>query len=244
MSRAAAGTATITIPARFNGPPGTANGGYTCGRIVALAGPGMEIRLLAPPPLDTPLTWAPAPEGGGTVSGPAGPVAVATPASSPWPAPPEAPPPEVVAAAEADYTGYRAHAFPTCFVCGTERADGLGLRPGPIAAGTLACRWLPAAEFTEAGWVRPEIVAAALDCPSGWATGTREARPVVLGSMRTRQEPVPAGTELTITAQTLGGEGRRYRAVSALWHEGELLGIADSVWIALRSQPPEASPGA
>jgi hypothetical protein len=45
----------VTIPARFNGPPGTANGGYACGLVAAAVGPSACVRLLHPPPLDAPL---------------------------------------------------------------------------------------------------------------------------------------------------------------------------------------------
>ena len=47
---------TLTIPARFNGPPGSANGGYTCGRVAQLVGAEeVEVSLRKPPPLERPL---------------------------------------------------------------------------------------------------------------------------------------------------------------------------------------------
>ena len=48
-------TDVVTIPARFNGPPGSANGGYACGLVAAAIGPAATVRLLSPPPLDVPL---------------------------------------------------------------------------------------------------------------------------------------------------------------------------------------------
>jgi len=47
---------TLTIPARFNGPPGSANGGYVCGLVATLVG-GEEVAvsLRAPPPLERQL---------------------------------------------------------------------------------------------------------------------------------------------------------------------------------------------
>ena len=45
----------VLIPRRFNGPPASANGGYTCGLIARhISGPA-EISLRSPPPLDTAL---------------------------------------------------------------------------------------------------------------------------------------------------------------------------------------------
>jgi hypothetical protein len=38
----------LTIGARFNGPDGSANGGYTCGRIAALMGGNAEVTLRSP----------------------------------------------------------------------------------------------------------------------------------------------------------------------------------------------------
>ena len=50
-------TDTLTIPACFNGPPTSANGGYTCGRVAQLVGAEVaEVSLRSPPPLDTPLS--------------------------------------------------------------------------------------------------------------------------------------------------------------------------------------------
>ena len=44
--------ASLSIPARFNGPPASGNGGYSCGVLAAcVAGPA-RVRLHAPPPLD------------------------------------------------------------------------------------------------------------------------------------------------------------------------------------------------
>ena len=46
----------VRIPARFNGPRDSANGGYTCGLVAAeLHGGGAEVTLRAPPPLETEL---------------------------------------------------------------------------------------------------------------------------------------------------------------------------------------------
>src|SRR4029453_18000256 len=46
---------TMIIASRFNGPPGSANGGYACGLFSEALGGGFEVTLLVPPPLDTQL---------------------------------------------------------------------------------------------------------------------------------------------------------------------------------------------
>ena len=47
------------VPARFNGPPHSGNGGWTSGALAALLAPApgraVQVRLSAPPPLDVPL---------------------------------------------------------------------------------------------------------------------------------------------------------------------------------------------
>ncbi len=46
----------LIIPARFNGPPGSANGGYTCGVVAGLVGDEeVSVSLRLPPPIDRPL---------------------------------------------------------------------------------------------------------------------------------------------------------------------------------------------
>jgi hypothetical protein len=45
----------LLIPTRFSGPPGTGNGGYSCGRFAALVGGAAEVTLRRPVPLETPL---------------------------------------------------------------------------------------------------------------------------------------------------------------------------------------------
>ena len=44
----------MIVPARFNGPPDSGNGGYTCGLVAAeLGAASAEVTLRAPPPLET-----------------------------------------------------------------------------------------------------------------------------------------------------------------------------------------------
>ena len=48
-------TISLIIASRFKGPPDSGNGGYVCGAFAVAAGTELRIRLLAPPPLDTPM---------------------------------------------------------------------------------------------------------------------------------------------------------------------------------------------
>lgn len=73
---------------------------------------------------------------------------------------------------EESFAGFRRHPFPSCFVCGTDRADGMRLFPVPAPGrpDTVVAGWTPAPELADgSGLVRPEFVWAALDCPGGWS---------------------------------------------------------------------------
>ena len=45
----------MIVPGRFNGPPDSGNGGYTCGLVAGLLGEVAEVTLRLPPPLDREL---------------------------------------------------------------------------------------------------------------------------------------------------------------------------------------------
>ena len=216
----------MRIASRFNGPVGSANGGITCGRLASYVGAAaVEVTLRRPPPLDRDLRVD---ASGGTARLFDGEhlVAEAAPTTVDL-APPEAVTLEQARAAEASYGGLVAHPFPTCFSCGTERTDGLGLRPGPIAEGRAACSWTPASDD-------PVLVWAALDCPGGWATDL-PGRPMVLGRMALEQRaPVQPGEPYVVSAWVTGGEGRKTHTGTALHApDGSLLAVARSTWLTL-----------
>ncbi len=55
----------LVIGRRFCGPPASGNGGYTAGMLAAAAAKPVEVRLMQPPPLDTPLEILDDPETSG-----------------------------------------------------------------------------------------------------------------------------------------------------------------------------------
>ncbi len=223
---------TITIPARFNGPPGSANGGYACGLVAALAGGRAEVTLRVPPPLDRPL--AVAREGarvtvrdGETLVAEAEPVEF----SLDVPAPVSV---EEAGEASRGYAGFRAHAYETCFVCGPARADGLGIYPGPVAGRELvAAPWTPPGDDP----MPDEIVWAALDCPSGWAVDEFSREGVLLGRLAARLVgPVVGGEPYVVLGWPVGAEGRKRFAGSAVVSaDGAVLAYARSTWLVPRA---------
>ena len=146
--------------------------------------------------------------------------------------------------------------FPTCFVCGTGRRPGDGLRifPGPVAGRPLwAAPWTPDPSVTGAcGRVRPEVVWAALDCPSGIAAAgaadLADGTAILLGRMSTSLAALPvAGERYRVIAWAGGRDGRKLTAGSALLGPGgQVLAAATAVWLtvprpALALAPEEES---
>ena len=229
---------TVTIPSRFNGPPDSGNGGYSCGVLAAaITGPA-RVRLHTPPPLDRELDVR---DDNGGVALFDGEVKIASGAAAPLeldipPAPGLGPAREAMRR----YPGHQGHVFPTCFVCGPGRpaGDGLELYPGPVDDWRLlACPWRPARDLlADDGTVLPEIVWAALDCPGYFACLGEHPRPAVLGELQVeRFAPVPGGEDLVVYAWPLGREGRKCYAGSAVARAGgEVLAAGRATWILLR----------
>jgi hypothetical protein len=246
----------VTVARRFHGPPGSGNGGYTAGLLAALyAGDhtgdltdertgAVEVTLRRPPPLDTPLR----------VRRPAG-----------TPQPPDdaatlallldeqvvaearrgrlsADPVDAVSLADArdaeqSYAGLTDHPFPTCFTCGPDRDDGLGLSPGRLPDGRTACTWTPdtsLAAADEPTHVRPEFVWAALDCPGGW-TADIVGRPMVLGRITAEvYAPAEVGERHVVMGRWLGEDGRKTFTTTTLYDsDGRALARAEQVWFAV-----------
>jgi hypothetical protein len=239
----------LSVPFRFRGPAGSANGGYVCGLIAGCLDDPVRVTLRRPPPLATPMTVEPAGEGsvrihhGGTL--------VAEAASVPDG--PALPIPGTVSMAEARAAEGRARyfqdpAFPACFVCGTDRRPGDGLRifPGPVTGGALqVAPWTPDASTGDGGRsVRPELVWAALDCPSGIAaieaTDIGQDNAILLGRMTAGLAALPSvGDECQVVAWPIGRDGRKLTAGSALLGPGgEVLAVAKTVWITVPRPVP------
>ena len=132
-------------------------------------------------------------------------------------------------------------AFPGCFVCGVSRRPGDGLRifPGPVDGRALwAAPWTPDLSVTDAdGRVRPEVVWAALDCPSGIAAAeAADLGPdtaILLGRMTARLAAPPrAGQACLVTGWPGRRDGRKLTAGSALLGpDGEVLALAGTLWL-------------
>jgi hypothetical protein len=228
---------TLTIDSRYRGPPGSGNGGYACGLIATTLRADLKVRLVAPPPLDTPLELAPQGEREWALSSAAGPLARAVAARLELEVP--SPPAYVQAVwASQHYPGFREHACPDCFVCGPHRRRGDGLRifPGMLDSGIVAAPWLPADNLDAGdGKAGVEYLWAALDCPGYFAvSGGR--RVMVLGEMQAHVDRrVHVGEACTVIGWKIAAEGRKHLAGTAIFDEdGELCARARATWVEVK----------
>ena len=242
-------TDSLIIPSRFCGPPGSGNGGYVCGRIAAYVDGPVTVTLRRPPPLATPMTVER--DGEGSVRIHHGHTLIAEAAPSPGRPALEVPGPVSTAEAHAAAGHARYYTdplFPDCFVCGMGRGPGDGLRifPGPLTGGRLwAAPWTPDPSVTGAGGkVRPEVVWAALDCPSGIAAaeaaGLAPDTAILLGRMTASLTALPvAGDQCLVIAWPDGRDGRKLLAGSALLGPGgQVLAAARAVWLTVPRPVP------
>lgn len=228
----------ITIAERFRGPPGSANGGYVCGRLAAFIGNAAEVILRTRPPLDRALDVE---RDGDLVHLLDGQTLVAEGA----PAEPTLQIPSAVPFAKAAQVaapvpdGY--HPYPECFVCGPLREPGDGLRiyPGEIKGrGMFAATWIPDETLGHDNGVLNDVfVWAALDCPSGFAASLLEPQSaIILGRLTARVvEPVLVGERLVVLGWPVNRDGRKLLAATAVFSEqGDVKGMAQATWIELR----------
>jgi hypothetical protein len=231
----------VSIPARFNGPPGSANGGYTCGRVAELVGGEVvEVSLRKPPPLDRELS---AVRDGDRVElrDDGALVAEAGPGELLLDVPEPARADQVAEAVEAGRERWALdHPFPTCVVCGPAREDGFGIVPAALGGrdGLFGATWTPGEDAAgDHGWVHPEFVWAALDCPtSAPVANFGEGPAMVLASLTARLGcPVRVGEPHTILSWALGEKGRKHWSAAALYDsDGTLTCASRALWIELR----------
>ncbi len=237
----------IRIDRRFCGPPDSGNGGYACGLVAALVDGPAEVTLRLPPPLETPLRAEQADDGGVSVLDGDQRVAQGVRRRDDdlgidVPEPVSVGDAERAARMSQLHEHPEEHPFPTCFVCGPQRApdDGLHILVGPVAGREVAAdTWTPATELAGAdGVVRPEFVWAALDCSGGvgsWLADPIGGNPFVLGRMAvTIDRPVGAGAQHAVVGWRAAHDGRKVTAGSAIFtSDGGLVATGLATWVQL-----------
>lgn len=236
---------TLTIERRFCGPSHSGNGGYTCGKIARHIKGVASVRLLVPPPLNTPLSME-AEKGTIRLMHGEKPVGEGRSASLEMEVPEPFTFDEALEASRA-YEGFLFHSFPRCFVCGPlrEERDGLRIFAGRRKEGEpVAAPWTVDASLAEQGEVGSEFIWAALDCPGAFAVSRyKKGVAIVLGELTAKIErKVKPGDKCVAMGWAIDAEGRKRIAGSAIFTEtGELVGKARATWVEIPEDlfPPE-----
>jgi len=229
----------LTVPSRFCGPIGAANGGYLAGLLAARLGGEAEVTFRRSVPLERALIVE-ARDDAGLVLREGGTVladAVRTSVDLILPA--------RVTLAEAEagarrFPRFDGHPIPGCFVCGPAREVGDGLRifPGPVEGrDVIAAPWTPAASLAGSdGATRPEFVWAALDCAGAFAVNEPPRGLALLGRIAARVVGrVDVGAPCVVVGWSLGAEGRKLYAGTAVFSaRGALCAAARATWILVR----------
>lgn len=228
-------TGEITIAATFNGPPASGNGGYAAGLLAGYDTVPRTVRVLAPIPLAAPLSVSRAGEVTEARNGDKR-ILAARPGAAAL-TPPPAPTLAAARNAATRPTTFGAGGPSTCFVCGRNRApgDGLHIYCGRLGDTRAASVWTPHPNVCGPdGFVRPEYLWAALDCPGGFALPV-SATTYLLGEMTAAlHRPVPVHAPVIVHAWHVWSEGRKHFAGTALHDaDGALLAQADTLWIEL-----------
>jgi hypothetical protein len=245
---------TISIPERFRGPPNSANGGYATGAFGRLLdesfgttpGRAVEVTLRAPVPLDRELTYG---MHDAVLVVRDGETLIAevrrTELELEVPAPPSWErarslrdrSPSLIVGKHPWLGETRVGFHPVCFCCGAELTPELGLRvfaaPVPELA-QVAAAWSGESVFAAAsGELPPEVVCTSLDCPGQFAWLAQGTRTGLLGRLSVRiDRPIRAGEPCVVIGWTLGNEGKKFYAGTALFDaSGALCACAKAVWI-------------
>lgn len=232
----------VEIKTRFCGPKSSGNGGYSAGLFAqAIEGPA-AVMLKRPPPLNAPISLKPLGDSRYEAVCDDALIALAEPAAVNINAP-DLPDDDSVAAAHEAFLSDAGgeHLIPYCFVCGNRREKGDGLRifSGPVKDSPVnADFWTPTRDLAaEDGFVRPEFLWAALDCPCAFATRVWP-RLTLLSRMAIdiRRRPRP-GERLVIAAWADGHDGRKHHASSVLLDEKrDVIAAANTLWIEVANE--------
>jgi hypothetical protein len=201
-------TASLRLDPRFNGPPGTGNGGYACGAVGELVDGPAEVSLRMPPPLGVPLDVSFIEDGDVVVRHKGALVAEARPID------------------EVD-------AHPPVRPSLAEAREGLSGHPGVTVSIFLPDASVPSRN----GCVAPDMVWAALERPS-CTSPTRVSPSLLARLAVERLDCVEVGEPTIALGWHIASEGRKHHTASALLGtDGRVLARRRALWITLADTP-------
>ena len=233
---------TFSIPRQFCGPPFSSNGGYFCGIVASFFDRPVEIRLKAPPPLDTEMTIQRESDKARVFA--LGKLIAEVRPSDVQPKP--APYISMEDAIRCSNTGLEGsrinHPFPGCFVCGPDRSEGDGMHvfTGPKTGTPLyGAKWHAHPAWSSNGTdIDAHYVWSALDCPSSGPAFSTSVTPgsnvaYVLGTLSIHIHQLPkVGNDYAIVCATDESHERLYRTrVSLYASDQSLLATGAAVWV-------------
>ena len=234
----------IVVERRYEGPPGSGQGGWSSALFAERLPYRATVSLRAPIPFDRPLRIEMV-DGGhrlvdDTARGDDGPAVIMT--ARPWsPDVPDTGPVDIAtarAARAAFGTFVVPHPVPDCFSCGT-RHDTMGVHACPLGDGRLATDWTVPAWATTPTAARGALWAA-LDCTAAFYVGfVPEVRRVVTVQYAVDAlRPVSPGEALALVAgpgdHDPAWDGRKRGACSVAFDEdGHTVARARSFWVSL-----------
>ncbi|GHA13440.1 hypothetical protein GCM10008090_23970 [Arenicella chitinivorans] len=227
----------IVIGRRYNGPPDSANGGYTAGLLARELNGPVQVRLVSPPPLETPLRLE---ADDLTASLFHDDALIATAAVCQLESStPQCPDKQSILNAKGSYPNSHQHQLASCFVCGPARdpSDGLAIFPVAFDDYGVGSLWRPNQSVQdEAGQVPTEILWAALDCP-GYFAHRQTERLMLLGSMSAEVFIRPkADQTFTVCGWQTKVDGRKFYSTTAIFdQQGLLCGKSEQIWFTLRT---------
>jgi hypothetical protein len=227
---------TLTIAARFCGPPTSGNGGYVSGLLAQQLGDCVEVTLRRPPPLDQPLRVETS--GAERAQLMHGELLLAEALRVDMKLEvPRAPSLQRASEWSQGYVGFLGHAFPGCFSCGPSRVEGDGLRIFPGRSpdhSMVAAPWVPSASLVDSSGTLPAAITwAALDCSGYFAASHPDF--ALLGKMGAHiPAPLSADGPYVVIGWPMGREGRKAFAGTAIFDaHGKLRASAKQTWITL-----------
>jgi hypothetical protein len=230
----------LTIDRRFRGPADSGNGGYSCGILANFVDPhSAEVTLRLPPPLGQPLEVDSGDDETAAMRAGDALVAEARAIDDLELEIPAAIGIEEAVAARAASPMQLDHPYPECFVCGSGRQPGDGLRVtcGPVGDEMVASPWHVEETVSHDRAIPPEILWSVLDCPGGIAGMLLPDLGLsVLGRLAARiYGRVEVGMTCVAIGWPIGRDGRKFEAGSAIFAEdGEVLAHARATWIELK----------